>query len=204
LAQPSEIAAILLAAGASRRMRGENKLLAEIGGKPLVAHAADALLAGGLHSVVVVTGNESDRVREALAGRALRFAHQPDWALGMASSLRAGVEALPPGIAGALIALGDMPAVSPNTVRALSTALDSATGHSIAVPVTDRARGHPVLFAAAHFDELRALQGDTGARALLERHAARVCRVAVDDAGILLDIDTPEALAALRAERGTR
>jgi molybdenum cofactor cytidylyltransferase len=179
-------------------MRGANKLLARVGPQPLVALAADALLASGLHSVVVVTGNDANAVRAALAGRALRFAHQPDWALGMASSLRAGVEALPPAIAGALIALGDMPAVSPDSVRALVAALDPAAGRTICVPIARGERGHPVLFAAQHFAELRALAGDSGARALLERHAERVARVAVDDAGVLVDVDTPEALAALR------
>ncbi len=182
-------------------MRGENKLLCEIDGVPIVARAADALLAGGARPLVVVTGNDAERVRAALAGRALRFAHQPDWAQGMASSLRAGIEALPEGLAGVLIALGDMPGLKPESVRALAVAFDPAAQHSIWVPVFRGERGHPVLFAARHFEELAALRGDTGARALLLRHAPCVWGVPVDDPGVLLDVDTPEALAELRTRR---
>lgn len=180
-------------------MRGENKLLCELGGVPIVARAADALLASGLRPVVVVTGHDAERVRAALADRALHFAHQPDWAEGMASSLRAGIEALPEGLAGVLIALGDMPVLRPEVARALAAALDPGAQRTICVPVFRGERGNPVLFAACHFDELRALRGDVGARALLERHAARVCSVAVEDPGIRIDVDTPEALAEARA-----
>ena len=198
------IAAVLLAAGASRRMRGANKLLCELDGVPLVARAADALIAGGAGPVLAVIGHEAPAVRAALAGRALDFVVHAGWAEGMASSLRAGIAALPGGPDGALIAFGDMPAFRPAAVRALIAAFDPAAGRSICVPVYRGLRGHPVLFGASHFDELGALRGDVGARELLLRHAERIASVPVEDAGVHLDVDTPEALAALRARSGGR
>ncbi len=181
-------------------MRGGNKLLCELAGVPIVARAARALLASGVRPVLAVTGHDAERVRAALADLDLEFVHNAGWAEGMASSLRAGVAALPAGIDGVLVALGDMPALRPALLRALVAAFDPAAGRSICVPERKGRRGHPVLFGAEHFAELAALAGDVGARALFERHAASVHALAVDDPGILLDVDTPEALARLRDE----
>lgn len=183
-------------------MGGENKLLCELGGVPIVARAADALLAGGARPLLVVTGHQAALVGAALAGRDLLFAHNAGWQEGMASSLRAGAAALPAGLDGVLVALGDMPGLSAAVVRALSHALDPAGGRSICIPVCGGRRGHPVLFAARHLGELGSLAGDVGARAVIERNAAAVCEVPVADAGILLDVDTPEELARLRREVG--
>lgn len=198
------VAAVVLAAGFSRRMGGTNKLLAPLGGVPIVVRVVDALLASSaLRPVLVVVGHEADRVRAALAGRAVDFIENPAYDEGLGASLRAGIEGLSARIAsgaladvdGTLVALGDMPWIRSEHVDALVAAFDPAGPRTICVPVHDRKRGHPVLWSARHFAEMRMLGGDVGARALLEKHASAVQSVEVGDAAVHLDIDTPEMLA---------
>jgi molybdenum cofactor cytidylyltransferase len=174
-----------------------NKLLERLDGGPLVVRAVDALLASSARPVLVVTGHQAEAVRAALAGRDVETVDNPRHAEGMASSLRAGVAALPPGVAGALVCLADMPRVRAEHVGALLEAFDPDRGGSICVPVHAGRRGHPVLFAARHFAELLQLSGDRGARALLEARPDVVREVPVDDDGVLVDIDTPEEFQAL-------
>ncbi len=195
--RPARVGALVLAAGRSRRM-GDNKLVAPLGGKPMVAHAVDALAASRAAPIVVVTGHEAERVRAALAGRPVAFAHNPDHERGLSTSLRAGLASLGDGVDGALVCLGDMPLVSAAHLEALLDAFE-AEGGAICVPAFERKRGNPVLWPARHFAEMMALEGDAGARSLLDAHAADVRYVAVADPGVNVDVDTPEALAALRA-----
>ena len=188
---------MVLAAGHSSRM-GDNKLLAELDGQPLIRHAVRAALASRAHPVVVVTGNQSDKVRAALAGLDVVFAHNPDFASGMASSLRMGVTAVP-NAAAAMICLGDMPRVTAAHLDQLVAAFgDAGDDGAIVVPTCERKRGNPVVWGRDHFGEIGELSGDVGARSLIERHASRVRTVAIDDPAILVDVDTPDALAALR------
>ena len=195
---PSAVTAVILAAGHSSRM-GENKLLVELAGQPLVRHAARAALASRATDVVVVTGNDAERVEAALEGLAVRCVHNPDHATGMASSLRVGVRAAA-GARAAMICLGDMPRLTATHLDALISAFTTADDdRAIVLPIFERKRGHPVVWGCAHFGAITELAGDVGARALLERHLAEVRMVPLDDAAILVDIDTPEALAAVRA-----
>lgn len=192
------IAALVLAAGQSRRM-GSNKLLEEVGGVPLVARVADAALSSQALSVTVVTGNQAEAVREVLEGRHLTFAHAPDHADGLAASLKAGLAALPPDLDGVLVLLGDMPRVAPAVLNRLIAAYAPAEGRAICVPTYQGQRGNPVLWDRRFVREmLETLTGDMGAKALLAAHADLVAEVEMPDDGILVDVDTPEALAALR------
>lgn len=193
------IAAIVLAAGRSSRMAPANKLLTEIDGRRMVERAADAALASQARPVIVVTGHDAARVREALAARAVTVVENPDYAAGLASSLRAGLDALPSDVDGVLFVLGDMPSVSAQHLDRLIAAFNPAEGRAICVPTHRAKRGNPVLWAARFFPEMKALQGDAGARVLLGQHADQICEVEMADDGVLLDVDTPEALAALRA-----
>jgi molybdenum cofactor cytidylyltransferase len=194
------VAALVLAAGLSRRTRGANKLLAELAGRPLVTHAVDAALASPARPVVVVTGHEAERVRAALAGRDVRFAHNPAPEDGLSASLRAGLAALGGEVDAAVICLGDMPFVRAEHVAALVAAFEASGRRAICAPRFEGRRGNPVLWPARFFPEMAALAGDGGARTLLDAHAAEVCYVPVADAGVVLDVDTPEALAALAGE----
>jgi molybdenum cofactor cytidylyltransferase len=192
-----QVAAIVLAAGRASRM-GENKLVAELGGKPLVRHAVEAALASTARPVVVVTGNDAEAVRAALADLDVQFVHNPEFATGMASSLKAGIGAVPDA-RGALVCLGDMPRVTAAHLAMLIAAFDAARDDgAIVVPTCDRKRGNPVLWGHRRFAEIATLSGDVGARALVERHPESVQWVAIDDPAILIDVDTREALAQLR------
>ena len=189
------VAAIVLAAGLSRRMGGPNKLLAELDGTPIVRRVVQALLASKADPVLVVVGHQAERIREALAGLAVRFVENAAYEEGLGASLRAGVEAVGEDVDGALVALGDMPWIRPEHADALIDAFDPKGPYTICVPIHDRKRGHPVLWSSRHFGEMRKLGGDVGARELLERHAEAVRTVIVDDPAVHLDIDTPEMLA---------
>lgn len=192
------VGALVLAAGLSRRMGEGNKLLAPLDGAPLVARSVDAALASRARPVVVVTGHEAERVRAALAGRAVVFADNPDYAAGLSASLRAGIGALGGALDGAVVCLADMPWVRAAHVDALVAAFEAVGERPICVPTFEGQRGNPVLWPARYFAALAALRGDTGARALLAAHAAEVCYVPVADPGVTLDVDTPAALAAAR------
>ncbi len=184
--------ALLLAAGRGTRMGGPNKLTALIDGRPVVAHAADAALAAGL-PLLVVTGDRAAEVRAALAGRDLIFVDAPDYAEGMAASLRAGIAAVPAAWDAVLVLLGDMPRLRPATLAALAAA------PGIVVPQFNGRNGNPVRWPRRHFPALAALTGDTGGKALFA--GLDIDLLSVDDPGILADVDTPHALAALQRTR---
>lgn len=196
-AQPVRVAGLVLAAGRSTRM-GRNKLIAEIGGVPLVARAVDAALGAGL-PVWVVTGHQPEQMRAALRGRDLRFAHNPCFERGMASSLRTGLLAIGPGLDGIAVLLGDMPYVRAQHVAQLVTAFEQTDASAICVPEHRGLRGNPVLWPACDFPALMALDGDIGGRSLLSQRQRRVLRVPIEDDSVLLDVDTPDALLAALA-----
>ena len=199
----ARIAAIVLAAGRSSRMGAANKLLADIDGVPMVRRAVDAALASMARPVIVVTGNEQGKVHAALRGCKVTFAHNPAFAEGMSTSLKAGLAAVPDTAAGALICLGDMPLVTPAVLDRLIAAFNPNEGRAICVPTWNGKRGNPVLWARRFFPEMADLAGDVGAKHLIGEHAELIAEVAMPDDAILTDIDTPEALAALR-QAGTK
>ena len=128
----------------------------------------------------------------------VRLVHNPDFAQGLGTSLKAGIAAVPAQADGAIVLLGDMPRVDAPLLNRLIAAFDPDRGALVVVPTFEGKRGNPVLWAAKFFPEMRALEGDKGARSLFGTHADQVCEVEMADDGVLVDIDTPEALAALR------
>lgn len=196
------IAGIVLAAGRSRRMGAVNKLLAGIGGVPMVVRTVDAVLAAGADPVLVVTGHESEKIRAALAGRPVRFVHNAEYAAGLSGSLRAALAALPEDAEGALVCLADMPLVTAAHLARLVEAFRAEDRPAICVPTHAGKRGNPSLWHRRFFAEMRLASGDEGARRLLGAHAEAVVEVEMPDAGVLVDIDTPEALEAARAGEG--
>ena len=190
------IAALVLAAGQSRRMGALNKMLATSQGVALVRHSVDAVAASAAGPVVVVTGHEPEGVHKVLDGCDVSFTHNEDYADGMSTSLRAGLNALPADIDGVVVCLGDMPAVSARHIDKLIAAFDEEEGRAICVPTFQGKRGNPVLWSASLFDEMRAIAGDVGARHLIGEHSFETCEVAMEDNAVLLDLDTPEALHA--------
>jgi molybdenum cofactor cytidylyltransferase len=192
------IAAVVLAAGRASRM-GENKLVAELDGEPIVRHTVRAVLGSQARPVVVVTGHQADAVRGALAGLDVELAHNPGYADGMSSSLRVGLAALGE-VDAALICLADMPRLTAAHLDAVIDAYRAGDASEIVVPTCDRKRGNPVLWPQRYFAEIGALRGDVGARAVIDRHPEQLRIVAIDDPAILVDVDTPAALAELRRD----
>jgi molybdenum cofactor cytidylyltransferase len=188
-----KVHAVLLAAGRSSRMGGPNKLLALFQDKPLVRRTAERVLASKAESTVVVTGHQANRIRDALAGLDLPVAHNADFASGLASSLKAGISALPDDAAGALIVLGDMPEVLPADLDRLIGAFEREGGRAVVRATHDGKRGNPVILPRALFPAVAHLEGDTGARHLIESEGVDVIDIEIG-AGAAVDVDTPEAL----------
>lgn len=195
------IGAVILAAGQSRRMGNINKLLAEIDGKPMLGHVVDAALASDASPVIVVTGHEPDRIKQALAGRDVTFVHNPDYAEGLSTSLRHGLSVLDQTIDGAVVCLGDMPGITPDHINQLIDAFDPDDGHAICVPTFKGKRGNPVLWHRRFFSAMTEISGDVGARHLIGDNEEVLLEIPMDDNAILADLDTPEALAAHKAAR---
>jgi molybdenum cofactor cytidylyltransferase len=176
---------------------GSNKLVAELDGESIVRRTVRAVLGSRARPIVVVTGHEAEAVRGALAGLDVRFVHNPDFADGMSTSLRVGLAAAGT-VDAALICLGDMPRLRPEHFDTVIDAFRSDDPAEIVVPTYDRKRGNPVLWPRRYFAEIAALSGDVGAKALIDRYTDHVRLVAIDDSAILVDVDTPAALAELR------
>jgi len=193
------IAGLILAAGRSTRMGGPNKLLEEINGKALVRHVAEHVLASRAKPVIVVTGHQKERVERALAGLPVTFVHNPDFADGLSTSLKTGIAAVPAEADGAIVCLGDMPQVSATLIDRLIGAFEPERGALVVIPTIEGKRGNPVLWARRFFADLAAVEGDVGARHLIGGYAEAVVEVPVEDAAALTDVDTPEALIAVRA-----
>ncbi len=199
----SRIAALVLAAGRSRRMAPLNKLLVKDNtGKTMIARVVDNALASRARPVIVITGHEAEAVRAALPGREVVFAHNADYAQGLSSSLRAGVDALPPDVDAALVCLGDMPLVTAPMLDRLMAAFDPDEGREIVMPTFRGKQGNPMLWGRRFFPAIRQVTGDVGARHLAGEHAEAVHEVEMADDAVMRDFDTTEALAGdpLRAK----
>lgn len=200
--EASGYAAIILAAGAGQRFGG-GKLLAPWRGAPLVAGAVRAALATPANPVLVVTGTDADAIADACLAAAsgpdrdrLRLVHAADHAEGMGASLRAGVTALPPGLKGVFVFLGDMPAIPPDIIEPLMAALEA--GAPAVAPEHAGQRGHPVLFSARLLPELALARGDAGARDVLRALGPRLALAPCDSPGVLFDVDRPQDLDGRR------
>ena len=194
----AEPVALLLAAGAGRRLGRGPKALLRYRGRPLVEHAVSVLRAGGCRQVVVVLGAGADQVEAQAELGGCTVLRNPDWDSGMGSSLRVGLAALPPTASAALVGLVDTPGVSAGAVARL---LDAHRGGAeLAAAAYAGRRAHPVLIGARHWPEASAgAVGDAGARALLRAHAAELVLVECGDVAVPDDIDTAESWAAWSA-----
>jgi molybdenum cofactor cytidylyltransferase len=193
------IAAIVLAAGQSRRM-GENKLLADVDREAMIQRTVRAVIGSAARPVLVVTGYQQEAIANALSGLDVRLVHNPHYADGLSTSLRAGLSALPGDTEGAIVCLGDMPNVTSGEIDRLIAAFNPTEGRSICVPTHNGKRGNPVLWSAEFFPEMMTVGGDAGAKHLIGDYGDAVCEVEMASDAVLTDIDTPEALAALRSK----
>ncbi|AZN99482.1 4-diphosphocytidyl-2C-methyl-D-erythritol kinase [Mesorhizobium sp. M9A.F.Ca.ET.002.03.1.2] len=184
---------VLLAAGRSSRMGGPNKLLALFDGKPLVRRTAERALGSKASDTIVVTGHQRERVRAALSGLDVTFAENPDFAEGLSSSLKAGIARVAGDAAGAMIVLGDMPGVASADLDRLIDAFRKSGGRSVVRASHEGKRGNPVLLPRSLFAAIAHLEGDTGARHLVEAEGLDVVDVEIGK-GASIDLDTREAL----------
>jgi molybdenum cofactor cytidylyltransferase len=196
--RPRKVAALVLAAGRSRRMAPLNKLMvADKSGHAMIARVVDNALASRARPVLVVTGHERERVEEALAGRPVLMTHAESYSEGLSASLKAGIAALPPDVEGALVMLGDMPLVSPAMLDRIVAAFDPEEGRAIIQPTFRGKQGNPVLWGREFFEEILSITGDVGARHLTGHHGDRLFNVEMADDGVLRDFDTVETLKGL-------
>ncbi|MCA9663451.1 MAG: XdhC family protein, partial [Myxococcales bacterium] len=198
-ARAPTIGAVILAAGASRRAGPRNKLLHPIDGVPMIRRVATTVLAAGFDPCVVVLGSDAERVEAALDGLPVRFVVNHAHAEGMGRSIAAGVEALAaedPTVEAAAIVLGDMPYLRTADLEALGAAFGASVPRRIVAPEAGegegRRLGNPVLWPRRCFAALAELQGDRGARRILEADPDGVLRVAIDHSGVLRDVDVIE------------
>jgi molybdenum cofactor cytidylyltransferase len=192
------IAAVVLAAGRSRRMAPYNKLLvADRTGKTMIARVIDNVLSSKARPVLVVTGHMATEVEQVLGGRPVRLVHAADYVDGLAASLKAGIAAVPPEAAAALVCLGDMPLVTGRMIDRLLEAYDADEGRLIVLPTFRGKQGNPMLWDRRFFVEILQLTGDSGARAMLSRHMEHVAEVEMGEDAVLRDFDTTDALATL-------
>jgi molybdenum cofactor cytidylyltransferase len=192
------IAAVVLAAGLSSRM-GENKLLVDISGQPLIRRTVQATLASHAAPVIVVTGRDAERVEQALSGLDVQIVENAAFATGLSTSLKAGINAVPAESDGALIVLGDMPFITPGVLDTLIAAFSPADGRAICVASHAGKRGNPVLWARRFFAEMMTIEGDVGAKHIMAANDELVCEVEAPTDAPLVDIDTREDLAAFAA-----
>ncbi|MFJ8023660.1 NTP transferase domain-containing protein [Streptomyces sp. NPDC096311] len=192
-----QVAGLLLAAGGGRRLGGRPKALLEHRGRPLVEYAVGVLRAAGCTRVHVVLGARADAVRERARLDGCVLVDNPEWEHGMGSSLRAGLGSLAgTGARAALVSLVDQPGIGPRAVARVLAAYQDDT--SLVSAAYDGARGHPVLFGAAHWAGVAAsATGDRGARAYLQEHEAAITLVECGDVAQPYDIDTEDDLGHL-------
>lgn len=196
--EPLRIGAILLAAGRSTRMEPDNKLLLPTSAGPLVRRTAEAVRAAGI-DIIAVLGHQAESVGQALHGVAAQMLYNPDHATGMAASIRTGLAGAPTYWDGAFIILGDMPLMSPASIKALMAAFDPAQGRSIIVPTIAGKRANPVLWAREHWHQLFDLEGDIGGKAILAAAGDAVVQVMLEDCGLLTDVDDPTSWQDIKA-----
>jgi len=194
-AQDIKAAAVLLAAGLSRRMGERNKLLIEIGGEPLVRRTAKVYLAAGV-DVHAVLGFEAREVRAALEGLPITFVMNPHYEEGQQSSVRAGVESLPRGYDALLVALADQAALTPADIANLLGAFAARGGNRIIVPFFQGLRGNPVAFPVHLAATMRAAGKNAVSRAFIDNNPQLIEQYEAADERFIIDIDTPEDLAS--------
>ena len=193
------VAIAILAAGRGSRLGGDDaKPLVVLRDRPLVTWALDAAVGSGLHPIWLVTGYRGSDVRAA-APQGVDVVHNRHWRQGIASSLKAALEAITPyaEVTAVCIGLADQPQVGSEAYRRLAAA--HADGAQLAVATYDGVRGNPVLLARSLWAEANQLEGDVGARQLMKSHD--VVEVPCESTGSAVDVDTPEDLEQLNEER---
>ena len=177
----------MLAAGKSTRMGAQNKLLLKFNDQSMVSHVVDQLIQSDVSSILVVTGNEADHVRNSIT-QDVKFADNPYYELGLSSSLKVGISELPAQCDGVMICLGDMPYITSEDYNSI---IMSFKPNKIIAPTLNGKIGNPLIFSKEYFLSFAELEGDKGARKFLKEHKENVVKVDLNTEAIFDDIDTP-------------
>ena len=191
----AKIAAIILAAGQSKRFGEDNKLFASYNGKPLIDHCLKSVLACGFDDHIVVTGFDHERLESHVTGFPIRLVYNPKFETGMGSSLAAGAKALKTDCDAFMVFLADMPDIPAALIHDLIEAYENNGGNKTIVrPIYNGKPGHPVLFAVSHGHELQSLTDDQGAFEIIKKHKTSTLNVEVNSSAIVRDIDRISSL----------
>ena len=192
-ADDRRLVGLVLAAGQSRRFPGRNKLLVEVDGAPLLLRTVSVLQKAGLQDIRCISGADHEVMSPLLAAAGAQCIQNSRFAEGMGASLAFGARSIEPeATGGILVCLADLPFLSVESVGKVIQAFRAHACERIAQPIHDGRAGHPLLFPTRCVEELRALSGDVGAKAILRRESANLIRVEVESPGIYLDMDTPD------------
>lgn len=195
-----KVGAIILAAGQSARFGDGNKLLADIGGEPMIRRVALAVAASRIDEVVLVVSPSGGAIAKAAGDGRWNVVVAENASAGLSASLGSGLETLPANLSGALIALGDMPDVSTELIDKLIAAFAACGGQAIVFPQDGVGRqGNPVVWPRSLFAKLKTLTGDAGGKSVLKAHTHLWHPVPTADAGAFRDVDTRQDLARREA-----
>ena len=195
--EKGKIAAIVLAAGQSRRMGKQNKLFLKLGNQSVIQQVVANLKNSKVSDTFVVTGHEQELVEEELEGASVTFINNPEYAKGLSTSLRTALAGVPQEYSGVLVCLGDMPFVQPKHIDALIEAFNPVSEHQICVPTFQGKRGNPVLWDRRYMQEMMEVRGDVGAKHIIGDYEEFVTEVELNDASVITDLDTPEVYSEL-------
>lgn len=195
----SRVAAVVLAAGMSRRMGDRPKLLLDLGGKPMIRRTVKNVLAFAPAETVVVTGHRADEVEAAIADLPVRIVRNPRHDEGQPTSVVAGIRALQSACDAVMIVLGDQPLVTAADLRSLVDAFERLDQGSILVPHHNGKRGNPVIFPTRFIPDVLSGGVNVGCRRLIDTHPDSVARVEMESAAFVSDCDTPQDYERLRA-----
>ena len=184
------ISAILLAAGQSKRMDGENKLTKEIKGIPLIKLSVKNILASSVDELIIVLGYQKEIIEKLIdKNEKIKFVFNKDFESGMASSIKTGIDNLSDKTEAFFICLGDMPMVNHDIYNQL---IESKDNKEIIVPTYKGQQGNPILFSKSMKSIIISIEGDIGAKKILEQNKGKILKVKIDDINITKDFNTKD------------
>ena len=185
------VSAILLAAGQSKRMNGENKLTKEIQGIPLIKHSVKNILASSINELIIVLGYQKEIIEKLIdKNKKIKFVFNKDFESGIASSIKTGLNNLSEKTEAFFICLGDMPMVNPNIYNQL---IKSINKREIIVPTYKGQQGNPVLFAKSMKEKIINISGDVGAKKILELNKDKILNLEINDQCVTKDFNTQDS-----------
>jgi len=182
------ISAILLAAGESKRMNGENKLTKKIKGSPLIKYSVKNIMESSVDEIIIITGHKANDIKNSInEDRKIKFVFNNDYKTGMASSIKVGLNNLSEKTQAFFICLGDMPMINKDIYNQLIKKLKNK---DIVVPIYKNQQGNPVLFSISMKNEIMNIEGDNGAKKILEKNRNKIFNLKINDEGVLKNFNT--------------